>query len=324
MTDTHAHNGGITLVPGLKVGHYTDAANATGCTVVLCEAGAVGGVDVRGGAPGTRETDLLKPEMNVSQVHGIVLSGGSAFGLEAAGGVMQYLEERDIGYQAPGVKVPIVPGAILFDLAVGSKHVRPDKRSGYLASQAASSGVPDEGSVGAGTGATVAKLAGREGVVKGGIGTYGLDLGNGLLVGALVAVNALGAIYDPDTGNLVAGPRNMPGTGSRDPFALLGTPGISAIESTTIGVVATNARLDKATACKMAGAAHDGLAMSVRPAHTLHDGDTFFTLATGQHEPRVHLDRMLAATALCVARAVVRAVRQARGLAGIPGISEVM
>ncbi|MDA1188088.1 MAG: P1 family peptidase [Chloroflexi bacterium] len=327
MTHSNGHNGGITLIPGIKVGHYTDAENATGCTVVLSEAGVMGGVDVRGGAPGTHETDLLRPEMHMNQVHGIVLSGGSAFGLESANGVMQYLEEHGIGYQAVGVRVPIVPAAILFDLAIGSKTVRPDKQAGYKACEAASNEPPEEGSVGAGTGATVAKLAGRDHIVKGGIGTYALDLGGGLLVGALVAVNALGAVYDPDTGELVAGPRGISIKDPDDPFGLLSSPKPlpkpNPIENTTIGVVATNARLDKATVNKLASSAHDGLAMSVRPAHTPHDGDTFFALATGDHEPRVHLDRVLAAAALCVACATVRAVQQAKGLAGVPSISEV-
>lgn len=327
MIDLLKHAGGITLVSGLKVGHYTDTQNVTGCTVVLCENGAVGGVDVRGGAPGTRETDLLRPEKHINEIHGIILSGGSAFGLETASGVMDYLEERNIGYQAAGVRVPIVAGAILFDLAIGSKDVRPDKQAGYEACMAASDCYPEEGSVGAGTGATVAKLAGRGRLIKGGIGTYGLELGDGLSVGAIVAVNALGAVYDAETGELVAGPQGVPLNDRGDPFRLLdsdkGLPDTSPIENTTIGVVATNAGLDKAMTSRLASNAHDGLAMSVRPAHTPHDGDTFFALATGTHTPRVHLDRVLAATTLCVARATVRAIQQSTGLAGIPSISEV-
>jgi len=317
---------GITQVPGIRVGHYTDREHITGCTVVLCEAGAMGGVDVRGGAPGTRETDLLRPGAHVPQVHGIVLSGGSAFGLESASGVMQYLEERGIGYETPWAKVPIVPAAILFDLAIGSAVVRPGRVAGYAACWAATDGSCAEGSVGVGTGATVAKLSGREHVVKGGIGTHAVDLGGGLVVGAIVAVNALGAVYDPDSGRLVAGPRGMPKGREDDPFGLLAgapLPAQVAGTSTTIGVVATNARLDKPMANKVAMAAHDGLALAVRPAHTPHDGDTFFALATGQYTGKLFPDRLMAATVLCVSRAIVRAVEKAEGLGGVPSVREL-
>ena len=320
---------GFTDVPGIRVGQYTDRDAATGCTVVLCESGAVGGVDVRGSAPGTRETDLLRPTTLVSEVHAVLLGGGSAFGLDAASGVMRYLEERGVGLEFGGARIPIVPAAILFDLGVVTSETRPGPREGYLACENATSGPVDEGSVGAGTGATVGKLLGMGSAVKGGIGTASVDLGGGLVVGAIVAVNALGGIFDPDTGELEAGPRHAGGITMDDPMELLTSPGFgdgkAALPSnTTIGVVATNARLNKEQANKMASVSHDGLAMAVRPAHTMSDGDTMFSLATGElGQQAVVLDRVLAASAICVARAIVSAVRKAEGIGGIPGIKEL-
>ena len=318
---------GFSDVPGIRVGHYTDRESATGCTVVLCEDGAVGGVDVRGSAPGTRETDLLRPTNLVSEVPAVLLSGGSAFGLDAASGVVRYLEEKSVGAEFGGAKVPIVPAAILFDLGVVTDKVRPGPEEGYAACRNASSGPITEGSVGAGTGATVGKLLGMERAVKGGIGTSSIDLGQGLVVGAIIAVNALGGIVDSETLEIVAGPRHEDGIGMHDSMRLLtshgfGEGGPMAPTNSTIGVVATNARLNKEQANKLASVAHDGLAMSVRPAHTMSDGDTVFALATGVSEQSVYMNRLCAASALCVSRAIVRGVRMAEGIGGIPSVKE--
>ena len=318
---------GITIVSGIEVGHYTDSDAATGCTVVICRTGAVGGVDVRGSAPGTRETDLLRPTTLVTDAHAVLLSGGSAFGLDAASGVMRYLEERGIGYPAGSAVVPIVPAGVLFDLAVGNSTVRPGPDEGYRACTQASSGSVAEGSVGAGTGATVGKVLGMDRAVKGGIGTASLDLGDGLAVGALVAVNASGGVFEPETGGLVAGPRSEDGTDILDPVALITAPGFEATRgvptNTTVGVVATNARLSKEQANKLASVAHDGLAMSIRPAHTMVDGDTMFALATGKLDGPTDMNRLCTAVAVSVARAVVRGVRLATSLAGIPAAAEL-
>ena len=318
---------GITDVAGIAVGHHTDAANGTGCTAVLCEAGAVGGVDVRGSSPGTRETDLLRPTNRITHVHGVLLSGGSAFGLDAASGVVRYLEERGAGYKTSAGVVPIVPAAIIFDLGVVAASVRPGPDEGYAAARGASAGAVAEGSVGAGTGATVGKLLGAERAVKGGLGTWALDLGGGLAVGALMVVNAVGGVHDPDTGELVAGARN-PGDGMSGWLELLDAPSSSAGappagESTTIGIVATNAALTKEQANKLAAVAHDGIALAVRPAHTMSDGDTMFALATGAHEGHADFDRICAAAAMVVGRAIMRGVRQASGLGGFPAVSEL-
>jgi L-aminopeptidase/D-esterase-like protein len=321
---------GITGVPGIRVGHYTDATAATGCTVVLCESGAVGGVDVRGSAPGTRETDLLRPTNLVSEVHAVVLGGGSAFGLDAASGVVRYLEENGVGLTFGGACIPIVPAAILFDLGLVTGKVRPGPAEGYRACENAASGTVDEGSVGAGTGATVGKLLGWARAVKGGIGTAAVDLGGGLTVGAIVAVNSLGGVVDPDTGALIAGPRGEDGRGIVDSLRALVSPEWSArhehaASNTTIGVVATNARLTKEQANKLASVAHDGLAMAVRPAHTMSDGDTVIALATGMQDGdrAADMHRLCAAAAMCVGRAIVRGVTKATGLGGIPAVSEL-
>ena len=325
---TFLKTGEITDVAGIKVGHYTDVSAATGCTVVLCEQGAVGGVDVRGSAPGTRETDLLGPTYHVNEVHAVVLSGGSAFGLDAATGVMRYLEERGIGYDAGVAKVPIVPAAILFDLGIVQSKVRPGADEGYSACEEAAAGPVMEGSVGAGTGATVAKVMGPKGRVKGGIGTASIKLKDGLVVGAVVAVNSIGGIYDPDTGDVIAGPRG-------DDDAMLDSMQIitsadyrsprrqNKETNTTIGVVATNARLDKAQANKLASIAHDGIALSVRPAHLMGDGDTLFALSTGTLSGEFQINQVLAAGVLCVAWAIIRGVQKAKGIGGVPGVMEL-
>jgi len=314
------HNA-ITDVPGIKVGHATDEEALTGCTVILCEDGAVGGVDQRGGAPGTRETDSMQPMHLVQKAHAVVLAGGSAFGLEAATGVVRYLEERGIGYDTLVARVPIVPAAILFDLGVGDPSVRPDAAMGCAACQAADDGPVAEGNVGAGTGATVGKILGMGQAMKAGLGTASVDLGEGLVVGAIVAVNAFGDVMDPQTGRIMAGARAPDGPGFADTLAVMRNLVGKNLEfagpkNTVIGVVATNARLNKEEANKVAQMAQDGLARTVRPAHTMFDGDTLFALATGSLEADVNTVGAYAAEV--VAEAVVRAVKAAEGGAGLP------
>lgn len=312
------HNA-ITDVPGIRVGHATNREAMTGCTVILCPPeGAVGGVDQRGGAPGTRETDLLRPMHLVQRVNGVLLAGGSAFGLDAAAGVMRWLEERGVGFDTQVVKVPIVPAAILFDLDIGRSDIRPDREMGYAACEAASDGPVAEGSVGAGTGCTVGKVLGPGRAMKGGLGTASVDLGGGVVVGALVAVNGFGDVVDPRTGKILAGARALTGDGFADTLAIMkGLVGKTVLRfagrrNTVIGTVATNARLTKEEANKVAQMAHDGLARAVRPAHTIFDGDTLFALATGQKRADVNLVGAYAAEV--VAEAIVRAVRAAKEL----------
>ena len=314
-------SGGLTDIPGIKVGHFTDARRPTGCTVVLVEAGAVAGVDVRGSAPGTRETDLLNPIGSVQQVHAVVLSGGSAFGLDTACGVVRYLEEKGIGYPTKIVPVPIVPAAILFDLGLGDPSIRPDSKAGYQACLNATSGPVAEGSVGCGAGATVGKLLGPERAMKGGIGSAAIRSGD-LVVAALVAVNSLGNIVEPSTGMIVAGARAEDGVGlaplqaSLDvcyrPFAT--GPG----ENTTLAVVATNASLGKSPMTKVAQMSHDGFARAINPVHLPFDGDVVFALSTGQLEG-VSLSQVGALAAEVTAQAIVRAALAATGLPGYPG-----
>ncbi|HXH20728.1 MAG TPA: P1 family peptidase [Dehalococcoidia bacterium] len=314
----------ITDVSGLKVGHWTDRRAATGCTVVLCERGAVPGVDVRGAAPGSRETDLMRPGALVDQVHAVLLTGGSAFGLDAATGVMRWCEERGIGYRFGGACVPIVGAAVLFDLGIGRGAVRPDAAAGYAACRAARSGRIPEGSVGAGTGATVAKLGGPGTSLKGGIGTASEDAGSGIVVAALVAVNAAGEVVDSTDGSIVAGSRSA-GGGFAPAYDIIrrGAEPPPPGENTTIGVVATNARLTKEQANRLAAVAHDGLARAIRPVHTMSDGDTIFSLATGDVDLPPRGQRAIEALgALAVERAIVKAVRAAKGLAGVPSAAE--
>ena len=319
--------GTLTDVPGVRVGHFTDRRRPTGCTVVLTEEGAVCGVDVRGGAPGTRETDLLDPVRSVDRVHAVVLAGGSAFGLEAATGVVRYLEEKGVGFAVGPIRVPIVPAAILFDLAVGDQRIRPDAAAGYEAARAASDAPVAEGCVGAGAGATVGKLLGPRGAMKGGLGSASITLGGGVVVGAVVAVNALGDVVDPSTSRTVAGARTPDGRGLRGAVEGLRAGELARIpltgESTTIGVVATNATLTRTGATMVARMAHDGLARTIRPVHTPWDGDTVFALSTGAldlHEPALVVGTLAAEA---VAEAVVRAVRAATGLPGLPAASDL-
>lgn len=314
----------ITAVAGLEAGHYTDLEHATGCTVFLCRGGAVGGVDVRGGSPGTRETDLLRPVHRVNEVHAVVLSGGSAFGLDASSGVVAYLESQGIGFKIGSIVVPIVSSAILFDLGLISADVRPGPEEGRNACLAANSAPMTEGSVGAGTGATVAKLGGADRAVKGGIGSAAITLSTGQTVAAAVAVNAVGGIWDYTNGQLMAGPRRAAG-GFDDPVALLlrdRSEAPAGPVNTTIGVVATDARISKEDANYLARVSHDGLAMAIRPCHTIRDGDTMFVLATKYNQSAFDLTALGAAAVEATAQAVLRAVRRATGLGGIPSINE--
>lgn len=317
---------GLTAVAGIEVGHHTLAARPTGCTVVLAAAGAVAGVDVRGGAPGTRETDLLDPAKSVQRVHAIVLAGGSAFGLDAAGGVVRYLSERGIGYDTGVAKVPIVPAAILFDLGVGDPAIRPGADCGYRAARAAAAGPVAEGNVGAGAGATVGKLGGAGRAMKGGVGSAAVTVPGGLVVAALAAVNAVGDVVDPATGRPIAGVRTPDGTRLADARALLragaGAGGRRG-ENTTLGIVATNAGLSQAEATAVAQMAHDGFARAIVPSHTPSDGDAIFALATGRHDEPVRAGTVGALAAEVMAEAVLRAVRAATGIPGYPAARDI-
>jgi len=315
----------ITEVEGILIGHVSDFEGLTGCTAILCGEGAIGGVDVRGSASGTRELDALGPLHLVEKVHGLLLAGGSAFGLEAAAGLMQYLEEQGIGFDVGVTKVPIVPAAILFDLNVGDPRRRPDRAMGYQATLNASSGPVEEGSVGAGTGATVGKLFGVRYAMKGGIGTASVKLAGGLIVGALVAVNAFGDVLDPAIGRILAGARD-PKDGKRLPGTVsLMKAGVErkgfAGENTTLAVVATNAILTKVETTKVAQMGHDGLARAIAPVHTTLDGDVVFSLATGKLPGEVNAIGSAAAEA--IAGAIVRAIKKARSLGGIPAYTDL-
>jgi len=306
----------ITDIEGIKVGHAQDLEAATGCTVVLCEEGATAGVDVRGGAPGTRETDLMNPSNLVEKVHAIYLSGGSAFGLDGASGVMQFLEERGIGFETAAAKVPIVPGAVLYDLSIGNPKVRPDKAMGYEACLNASDENTLIGNVGAGTGATVGKILGDEYSMKGGLGNASVQVGE-LKVAAIVAVNCLGDIIDIETGEIIAGALNKNKNGFANTMKLLqmGMPNPSVFATnTTIGVVATNAKLTKSAANRVAFMAHDGYARAINPVHTMFDGDTIFCLATGKVDADISIVGALAADVM--ARAIIRGVKAAKSLYG--------
>ena len=309
--------GTITDVAGIEVGHFTDPRRPTGCTVILTQQGAVAGVDVRGAAPGTRETDLLGPTNLVDRVHAILLSGGSAWGLDAASGVMRWLEGRGVGLQVGPARLPIVPAAVLFDLLLGDPAIRPDAQAGYAACQAASGKPPAQGNVGAGAGATVGKIFGIERAMKGGIGSASLTL-NGITVGALIACNALGDVIDPDTAQVIAGARTANGLALLDTRRALlrgeaPRPLITG-SNTTLGVIATDAVLTKAQASRLAQMGHDGLARSINPVHTLSDGDTLFALGTGRAGKTPGMMLLGTMAAEVVARAVVQAVLAAEGL----------
>lgn len=317
---------GLTDVSGIKVGHFTHSERPTGCTVILTEGGASAGVDVRGSAPGTIETDALNPINLVQEVHAVFLSGGSAFGLDVATGIRKYLGEKNIGFKTKAARVPIVPGAILYDLHIGERpDIWPTADSGYRAAAAASGGIVAEGNVGAGAGATIGKSGGG-GAMKAGIGTASIVMPDGVVVAALVAVNAIGDVINPATGKVVAGVRSADGDGLADARTLLRAGRLSRTvpgENTTIGVVATNARLTKAEATKMAQMAHDGLARAISPAHTHADGDTIFALATGQHGATTDLSVIGALGAEVMADAIVRAALRATGIPGYPSARDL-
>ena len=327
---------GLTEVHGIRVGHHTLTERPTGCTVILVDGNATGGVSQRGGAPGTRETDLLDPANMVDTVNAIVLSGGSAFGLDAAQGAVRFLEERGVGYKTAAGVVPIVPAAILYDLGIGGKpSVRPTAACGYAAANAATTAPVAEGNVGAGAGATVGKMGGlaehpgypggRRGPMKGGLGSAAITLENGLVVAALVAVNAVGDVIDPTTGAVVAGARNPDGT-LADVRKLLRTGAVVSPrpgENTTIAVVATNARLSKADTNRVAIMADDGFARAIAPSHTVGDGDTVFALATGRWTGTVNLTLIGALAQEALAEAIVRAVSKAESVPNVPSAREL-
>lgn len=309
-------NNTITAVPGIKVGHYTDLQAITGCTVILVEDGAVAGVCVSGSAPGTRETDLLKTGNLVQQVHAILLTGGSAFGLDAAAGVMQFLEEKNIGFQTDTINVPIIPSAVIYDLDIGNPHIRPNKEAGYIASSNATTQEVIQGSVGAGTGAMVGKGAGKNYSMKSGVGSSLIDLGKGILVGALSVVNATGDIYE--NGEIIAGAIDE-NNKFLDIYNLMkkrmfrANPG----ENTTLSVVATNARLTKEWANKIAQVANDGFARTIKPVHSLFDGDTVFCISTGNVEVDffdISLISQVAAEA--IEKSIINAVKHAQKIDG--------
>jgi len=325
----------LTDIRGIRVGHAQNEAALTGCTVILCEQGAVGGVDQRGGAPGTRETDALYPMHLVQQAHAIVLSGGSAFGLDSASGVVRYLEERGVGFDVRVARVPIVPAAILFDLSIGDAHVRPDAQMGYQACLNATDGEIAEGNVGAGCGATIGKILGIDRAMKSGIGSASLEIGEGVLVAAIVAVNAFGDAIDPLTGQIIAGARSIQKDSDHNLetnyFAdtlqvmktLIGRKSLyfGKRENTVIGVIATNANLNKEQINKVAQMAHDGLARTIRPSHTMLDGDTIFALSCGEKQADVNIIGSYAAEVFAIA--IVRAVLKAQSVVGIPSASSI-
>jgi L-aminopeptidase/D-esterase-like protein len=330
-----AFKNAITDVSDIRVGHAHDPEALTGCTVILCDGGAVGGVDQRGGAPGTRETDLLRPLHKVEKVHAVVLAGGSAFGLDAASGVVRYLEERDIGYDTQVAKVPIVPAAIVFDLHIGRSDIRPDAAMGYAACEAASSDPPKQGNAGAGMGASAGNFLGPAGAMKSGIGTASADLGGGGVVGAIVVANPYGDIVDPQTGTIIAGARPAKvgpiQIGGKGPFVdtfetMKGRLGrmvlrMASRSNSVIGVVATNARLTKEEVNKVAQMAQNGIARAVRPAHTMNDGDTLFALATGKKQIDVNIVGAYAAKV--VAQAIVGAALAAESAGGLPAVKDM-
>ena len=311
-------------VKGLKVGQAQNEEALTGCTVVICEEGATCGVDVRGAAPGTRETDLLDPVNTVQKVNAVVLSGGSAFGLECTCGVSDYLEERNIGFDSGVCKVPIVVGAVLFDLGVGSYKIRPDKKMGYEACLNASETVLKQGNYGAGCGATVGKIRGPEFLTKSGIGSYSIKLDNGIVVAALVAVNALGDVYED--GKVIAGALDDSKTKFLNSYNLMKqgvTKGGFSIDNTTIGIIATNAKLDKAQCKKISQMAHDGYARSIFPIHTPHDGDTIFTMATGEIETGADLTLIGSIAVEVMEKSIINAVKNAKEINGIVSYNEL-
>ena len=326
--DALPNNDSLTAVSGLSVGHWTDSESPTGCTVVICPPeGAVASGDVRGGAPGTRNTDLLRPGHLVERVHAILLTGGSEFGHEAAAGVVRWLRERGHGFPYPTGTLPVVCGAVIFDRSIGDPERWPRAEGGYAACQSASASPVEEGSVGSGAGATVAKARGIERALKGGVGSAVERTASGIVVGALVTVNCWGEIVDPETGQVIAGPRGeKQGTFQSTIEAMRQAPPLSpfltAPENTTLGVVATDAVLTKENAYRLAIMAQAGLGRTIRPAHSPVDGDTVFTLATCANDSPTDLLQLGTLAARAVERAIVRAARQATGIAEVPSARE--
>jgi L-aminopeptidase/D-esterase-like protein len=312
---------GLTDIAGIRVGQVSDYQAITGCTAILCEAGAVGGVDIRGSATGTEEIATLDPGHVTPQVHGILLAGGSAFGLEAASGVRRYLERRGVGYPTGAAKVPILPAAILYDLGIGKADVRPNLAMGEAAAAAATDGPVQEGCVGAGTGATVGKILGMKQAMKSGVGSFTVTLANGVLVSALVAVNALGDVRDPATGKIVAGARKSAESrefADSDALMMRGGASFAGVSHTTLAVVATNARLTKVQAAKLAQLGSLGVARAIYPVNTMFDGDITFALSIG--DKTADVNALGSAAAAAVAQAILRAVRLAKTLGGVPGL----
>jgi L-aminopeptidase/D-esterase-like protein len=312
---------GLTDIPGIRVGHVSDYQAITGCTAILCETGAAGGVDIRGSASGTAETPALDPLHVDPVVHGIVLAGGSAFGLEAASGVRRYLEARGVGVITPAARVPIVASAILYDLSIGHSHIRPTAAMGEAAAAAATAEAVPEGSVGAGTGATVGKALGMRQAMKGGIGSFTIALPGGVLVSSLVAVNAFGDIRDPASNKIVAGARQSPDSrefANAEELLKQRPPAPLVRTNTTLAVVATNARLSKVEATKLAQFGSLGLARAIYPVNTTNDGDTLFALSLGGL--RADINTLGIATSEAVVAAILRAVKLAKGLGGVPGL----
>jgi L-aminopeptidase/D-esterase-like protein len=321
-------NNAITDVPGFQVGHAQDTKGATGCTVILCPPGTVGGVDVRGSAAGTRQIDSLQPFHFVDEVHAVLLSGGSAFGLDSSGGVAEFLEEKSIGYQTSAGKVPIVPTAIIYDLGLGEGKVRPDKKMGFQACANAKAGPVSEGSIGAGTGASVGKLFGIPFATKGGIGTASLLSPSGVIVGALVVVNAFGDVVDPQNRKIIAGARDPKNPDRFVDSAAMIKKGAAmpkwnaGFQNTTLGVIATNVKLSKRQTSKVAQMAQSGLVRTISPIHSTVDGDLVFALSTGEMQEDVNTIGLMAEEALALA--VVRAIRSADGLGLLPAHKDLV
>lgn len=312
-------------ISGISIGHYTDTASGTGCTVILCPDGAVPGVDVRGSAPGTRETDLMRTGHMIRHIHGLVLSGGSAFGLESASGVMRYLEENNIGYKVANSVVPIVPAAIIFDLGFIDNKIRPGIAEGYLAAKNATIGTVQEGNVGAGTGATIGKAMGIKNATKGGLGTYCMTVA-GVKIAAIAVANPFGDVVDPETGIIIAGARGKHNKFiNTSNYLLQGSAGKSEtdLSNTTLAVVITDADLTKEEANKLSQNGQNGLSLAIRPAHTTGDGDVVFVLATGKSKLKPDMRQLGIAASKTVYKAIIQAVRSAESLGGIPSANEI-
>lgn len=313
----------FTDIEGIKLGHKEDKEAATGCSVIICEKGAISGVDVRGGSPATRETDLLNPVNMVQQIHAVVLSGGSAFGLDSCSGVMKYLEEQDIGFDVQVAKVPIVCGACLFDLVVGKPNVRPNLQMGYEAAKNANNIECPNGNIGAGCGATVGKYLGIDNCMKGGLGTYAVEIGN-LQVGAIVAVNCLGDVVDPDDGNKIVAGMIKDGKFLDTEKVMMNNYDDKTnlfSGNTTIGVVVTNGKFNKSEITKIASMSHNGYGRTMRPAHSIYDGDTIFAMSTGYVEADLSVVGMLAAKVM--SKAVINSVKNAKSMFGIKSYEDL-